>query len=146
MYNFPLVLATSTTKKGNIKKPGRSRKKLNAVVEKADETQAEEIAILEVDVKENGEAEVKQKKRNAEKTNAAMNGKVEIKGKQKKGQVIAESVDEEEETKDVTAENTTEVNVASEINGSDRKDIPLSQNDNNLQIEEEKEEIFFIGL
>lgn len=135
---------TKNTKKGNIKKPG-TRRKLNAAAEKIDEAPTEEVAIPEVDVKENGEAhvaEVKQKKRNAGKTNAAMNGKVEAKGKQKKGQVVAASIDEKEATKDVTAENkTTEMNVASEIDGSDRKASSLSQDDNNLQINEKTSKI-----
>lgn len=100
-----------------------------------------------MDVKENGEAhvaEVKQKKRNAGKANTAMNGKVEAKGKQKKQTVII-SVDEKEAINDVSAEDkTTEIkyeNVASEIDGSDQKDISLSQDDNNSQINEETNKI-----
>lgn len=82
-------------------------------------------------------AEMKQKKRNAGKANAAMNGKVEAKGKQKKGQAVTASVDEKEATKDVSAESkTTEMSVASEIDGSDQKDISLIQNDNSQTDEE----------
>lgn len=135
---------TKTAKKGN-KRKAAPRKKVNAAVEKADEAEAEEAAIPEEeDVKENGEvhvAELKQKKRNAGKANA-MNGKVEAKGKQKKGQTAAAataSADEEEETEDVIIKNdTTEMN-APEIDENDTKDVSLSKDDSMSQNEEIKE-------
>lgn len=134
-------------KKGNAKKIA-SRGKLNAVVEKANDVEeevAEEAAIPEMDVKENGEAyaESKQKKKNAGKANAAMNGKIEAKGKQKKGQTAVESIDKKEATKDETeTENeTTEMNVTSEIDGNNIKDVSLSKDDSILQNEEEENEV-----
>lgn len=131
-----------TAKKGNAKKAA-PRGKLNAAAGKVDEAQEEEAATPEVDVKENGEihtAEVKQKKKNTGKANAAMNGKVEAKGKQKKGQAAAASVDEKEVIKDVIAETeTTEMNVTSEIEENDVEDISLSQNNTTLELKDEED-------
>lgn len=131
-----------TTKKGNAKKAA-PRGKLNAAAGKVDEAQAEEVDAPEVDVKENGEAhmaEPKQKKKNAGKANAAMNGKVEAKGKQKKGQAAAESVDEKEVIKDVIEETeTTEMNVTSEIEENDSGDISLNKADSTLELKDEED-------
>lgn len=128
------------TKKGNAKKAA-PRAKLNATARKANEAQAEE----ELDVKENGEAhtaEPKQRKRNMGKANAATNGKVEAKGKLKKGQVAAASVDEKEVIKDVIAEiKTSEMNVVLEVDGNVTKDVSFSKDDNASQNEEEKSEV-----
>lgn len=130
------------TKKGNAKK---TAPRVYAAARKANEAQAEKEAAPELDVKENGEAhtvEPKQKKRNMGKANAATNGKVEAKGKQKKVQVAAASVDEKEATKDVTAEiKTSGMNVASEIDGNDTKVISFSKDNDTSQSEEEKNEV-----
>lgn len=132
-----------TTKKGNAKKAA-PRGKLNAAAGKVDEAQAEEVdATPEVDVKENGEthmAELKPKKKTVGKANAAMNGKVEVKGKQKKGQAAAESIDEKEVIKDVIAETeTTERNVTSEIEENDSGDISLNKDDSILELKDEED-------
>lgn len=137
------------TKKGNTRKAAL-RGKLNAAEEKTtDEAQSEEVATLEVDVKENGEAhvtELKQKKKNVGKANAAMNGKVEAKGKQKKGQATAASVDEEETTMDESVEimnEITEMNqheATLEIDQTDIKDVSLTKTDGVSQNEEDEEE------
>lgn len=136
-------------KKSNAKK-AIPRGKPNAVAEKANDAEAEEIAIPEVDVKENGEAHVtesKQKKRNTGKANAAMNGKIEAKGKQKKGQAAAVSIDEKEAIKDETeTENEIpEMNIASEVDGNDVKDVSfkddsVSQNEEESEVNESKDD------
>lgn len=132
-------------KKGNAKKAAPKGKlivaeKANnvAVPEEINDVEAEEVATSEVDVKENGEAHVpepKQKKKNG-KANAAMNGKIEAKGKQKKEQAAVVSNDEEA-INDETEIKSTEMNVISEIDGNGIKDGPLSE-DSILQIEEEE--------
>lgn len=133
-------------KKGNAKKAAPKGKlivaeKANniAVPEEINDVEAEEIATSEVDVKENGEAHVpepKQKKKNG-KANAAMNGKIEVKGKQKKEQAAVVSNDEEA-TNDETEIKSTEMNVTPEIDGNGIKDGPLSEDDSILQTEEEE--------
>jgi len=133
---------TKNTKKGNTKKAAL-KEKFDAVVETINDVQAEEVATPEVNVKENGEAhmvESKQKKKNARRANMAVNGKIEAKGKQKKGQVAVASVNETE--KDVATENEiTETNVASEIDRNDTKDISLNKDDSVLEIKKENNEI-----
>lgn len=134
----PETKNVKNTKKGNTRKAA-PRGKPDAAAGKTNDAQTEEAATSEMDVKENGEAhteaEPKQKKRNAGKAN------VEAKGKQKKEQVAAASVDEEEATKDVTAESeTTETNVASEIDGNDTKDVPLDSKDDSILLIEPKYE------
>lgn len=136
----PKTKSVRNTKKGNAKKT-TSKGKLNTVADKVDETQEEETATPEVDVKENGEthmAEHKQKKKNAGKANAAMNGKVEAKGKQKKGQAAAATVDEKEAIKEVIAETEINTEIKSDVDENDTKDISLSKDDSVLQNEEEE--------
>lgn len=147
----PKTKNVKNAKKGKTQKAA-SKKKLNAVVEETNDDQAEEsneaeaVTMSEVDVKENGEAhmaEPKQKKRNGKvgKATVAINGKQngnEAKGKQKKTQVVAASVDEEETTQEVTAENEAiKTNVISEIDENDT--IVSSSKDDILENEKEKD-------
>lgn len=131
----PETKNVKNTRKGNTRKAA-PRGKPDAAAEKTNDAQTEEGAPSEMDVKENGDAhtaEPKQKKRNVGKAN------VEAKEKQKKGQVTAASVDVEEATEDVTAENeTTETNVASEIDGNDTKDVSLDSKDYSILLVEQK--------
>ncbi|XP_011876143.1 PREDICTED: uncharacterized protein LOC105566609 [Vollenhovia emeryi] len=114
-----------TAKKGSARKAAPRGK--NAVAEKIDE--AEEAATSEVDIRQNGEAqevEPKQKKRNAGRVNAAMNGKVEAKKEEQlKGQVAAAPVEEKDASNDVIAENEEndekEINAAPEIDENGTK-------------------------
>ncbi|KYN20442.1 hypothetical protein ALC57_07347, partial [Trachymyrmex cornetzi] len=144
----PKTKNMKNAKKGKTKKAA-SKKKLNAVVEETNDDQEEEsneeeaATTSEVDVKENGEAhmaEPNQKKRNVGKAIAAVNGKQngnEVKGKQKKAQVVAAFVDEEEATQDVTAENEAiKTNVISEI---DENDAVVSSSKDDIILENEKE-------
>lgn len=88
--------------------------------------------------------DLKQKKKNAKKANAAMNGKVEAKGKQKKGQaateIVEKEVDEEETTQNVTEEKNeaTEMNVTSKTDEYNIKDIS-SNIDGDVFLNEEEE-------
>lgn len=147
----PKAKNVKNAKKGNAKKAAPKRRLFTEgsndveVEETAEAAEAEEAATLEADIKENGEAhsvkeneetQPKQKKRNAGKANMAINGKVEAKGKPKKGQAAAIVSDEEEAIKDVTAENkTTETNAASEIDENGVKDVSSSGNDSVAEID-----------
>jgi len=135
----PKTKNMKNAKKGNVRKAAL-KGKFDTVAEMINDVPAEEAATPEVDVKENGEAhmaESKQKKRNARRANMAVNGKVEAKGKQKKGQVAAASVNETE--KDVATENEiTKTNVASEIDGNDTKNVSLNKDDSVLEIKKEE--------
>lgn len=139
----PKTKNVKNAKKGKTKKAA-SKKKLNAVEETNDDqaeesNEAEAATTSQVDVKENGEAEPKQKKRNVGKATVAVNGKQngnEAKGKQKKGQVVAASVDEEKATQDIAAENEIKTNVISEIDENDT--VVSSSKDDILENEKEK--------
>lgn len=138
-----LIANMKNSKKGNAKKAISKGKRNVEMTEENNDAQVEKAIISEAE--ENGEAEIaqiesKQKKKNTGKANAAMNEKTEAKKRQKKGQMVATSMNEEKETKDVAAEDeTTETtNLAVESLDKNNEDVSLNES-NNLSEEENNE-------